>query len=98
MTNVITICGTVTSDIEELETSRGVPIAKFRILPFGRDEEESDTLPIPIVAYGAVATKAQSTVRKNDRLVVLGRLRLIGREDKVKFTEVVAYFIARWSG
>lgn len=83
MTDTITLTGLVATPPRHLVTSEGLPITSFRLAStqrrFDRAQErwiDGDTNWYTITTFRQLAINASTSVRKGDRVVVTGRLRI----------------------
>lgn len=83
MTNPVCIIGTVATEPRLVPTGSGVPLCSFRIASNDRryDREQNkwvdgETNWMTVTAFRSLATHAQHSLRKGDRVIVNGRLRV----------------------
>ena len=92
----ITITGATASDPRFLITKEGVPIASFRFASTDRRYnrstekwEDGDTTWFTVSAFRGLAENVKASVKKGERLIITGRLRIRDWEtDDRKGTDV----------
>ncbi len=83
MSDVITVVGNVAADPEERSTPSGASVARFRIASTvrRRDRETGEwsdayTNFYTVTVWDALGTNAAASLRKGERAIVIGRLKL----------------------
>ncbi len=83
MSDIITLTGLVATDPRHIVTSEGLPITTFRLAStqrrFDRSQErwvDGDTNWYTITAFRQLAMNSAGSVKKGERVVVTGRLRI----------------------
>ena len=96
--NTITVIGNVGRDPELRMSQGGTTICKFSLADTkSKKGEDQRTSWYDIVTFGALADKVADTVRKGDRLMILGQLQVEDYTNKAgekkKRVEIVANYI-----
>ena len=83
MTDTITLTGLVATEPRHLTTSEGLPVASFRLASTQRRYDrakqtwsDGETNWYTITAFRQLASNAAGSVRKGERVIVTGRLRI----------------------
>jgi single-strand DNA-binding protein len=107
--NIITMVGNLTDDPELRFTGNGTPVASFRLASNRRwtdrsGEQQEETTFISVNCWRDLGENVANSLRKGDRAVVIGRLRIRDYEDRDKqrrwVTEIEADEVApslRWA-
>jgi single-strand DNA-binding protein len=77
---VMTLTGTVTTEVEHRISGRGVHIASFRLTSSGRRSERDQPLQVTVTCWEHLAENVAASVARGQPVVVTGRLRVRSRD------------------